>query len=68
MNMVDYTQTSLFRVFDTIEREANRFGVSVIGSEIIGLLPMDALVDAADYYLKLDGFDKKQILEKRMME
>jgi glutamate formiminotransferase len=68
MNMVDYTKTSLFRVFDTIEREANRYGVNVIGSEIIGLVPMQALVDVADYYLKLEDFDSSQVLEKRMFE
>ncbi|NMA86909.1 MAG: glutamate formimidoyltransferase [Tissierellia bacterium] len=68
MNMVDYTKTSLFRVFDTIEREANRYGVNVIGSEIIGLVPMNALMDVADYYLKLEDFDSSQVLEKRIFE
>ncbi|MCF6459814.1 glutamate formimidoyltransferase [Clostridium sp. Cult3] len=68
MNMVDYTKSSLFRVFDTIEREANRYGVNVIGSEIIGLVPVQALVDVADYYLKLEDFNSSQILEKRMFE
>lgn len=68
MNMVDYTKTSLFRVFDTVEREAKRYGVNVIGSEIIGLVPMNALIDTADYYLRLDNFDVSQILEKRMVE
>lgn len=68
MNMVDYTKTSLFRVFDTIEREANRYGVNVIGSEIIGLVPMNALIDVADYYLKLEDFDSSQVLEKRIFE
>lgn len=68
MNMVDYTKTSLFRVFDTIEREANRYGVNVIGSEIIGLVPMNALIDVADYYLKLENFDSSQVLEKRIFE
>lgn len=68
MNMVDYTKTSLFRVFDTIEREARRYGVNVIGSEIIGLVPMQALVDVADYYLRLENFHSSQILEKRMFE
>ncbi len=68
MNMVDYTKTSLFRVFDTIEREAMRYGVNVIGSEIIGLVPMQALVDVADYYLRLEDFDSSQILETRMFE
>lgn len=68
MNMVDYTKTPLFRVFDVIEREARRYGVNVIGSEIIGLVPMAALIDVADYYLRLENFDQSQILEKRMME
>lgn len=68
MNMVDYTKTSLFRVFETIEREANRYGVNVIGSEIIGLVPMNALIDVADYYLKLENFDSSQVLEKRIFE
>lgn len=68
MNMVDYTKTPLYRVFDVIEREAKRYGVNVIGSEIIGLLPMAAMIDVADYYLRLESFDHEQILEKRMME
>lgn len=68
MNMVDYTKSSLFRVFDTVEREARRYGVNVIGSEIVGLVPMNALVDVADYYLRLENFDTSQILEKRMVE
>ncbi len=68
INMVDYTKTPLFRVFDTVEREASRYGVNVLGSEIIGLVPMEALIDAADYYLRLEGFNKSQILEKRMAE
>jgi glutamate formiminotransferase len=68
MNMVDYTRTPLFRVFDMIEREANRYGVNVIGSEIIGLVPMNALLDCADYYLKVEDFSYDQILENRMYE
>lgn len=68
MNMVDYSKSSLFRVFDTVEREARRYGVNVIGSEIIGLVPMNALIDVADYYLRLEDFDYSQILEKRMAE
>lgn len=68
MNMVDYTKSSLFRVFDTVEREAKRYGVNVIGSEIIGLVPMNALIDVADYYLRLENFNTSQILESRMVE
>ena len=67
MNMVDYTKSSLFRVFDTVEREAKRYGINVIGSEIIGLVPMSALIDVADYYLRLENFDTSQILETRMV-
>lgn len=68
MNMVDYTKSSLFRVFDTVEREAKRYGVNVIGSELIGLVPMNAMIDVAEYYLRLENFDSSQILEKRMVE
>ncbi|MBV1820618.1 glutamate formimidoyltransferase [Anaerosalibacter bizertensis] len=68
MNMVDYTKTPLYRVFDMIEREANRYGVNVIGSEIIGLVPMNALIDCTNYYLKVEDFDESQILEKRIFE
>ncbi|NLY77546.1 MAG: glutamate formimidoyltransferase [Tissierellia bacterium] len=68
MNLVDYTKTSIFRVFDTIEREARRYGVNVIGSEIIGLVPMQALVDVADYYLRLENFSSDQILETKIYE
>jgi glutamate formiminotransferase len=46
--------------------EAKRYGVNVVGSEIIGLLPMDALINSAGYYLQLEGFNKDQILEKRI--
>lgn len=68
MNMVDYIKTPLYRVFDMIEREANRYGVNVIGSEIIGLVPMMALINCADYYLKIENFSEDQILEKRIYE
>ena len=68
MNMVDYKSTPLYRVFDMIEREAKRYGVNVIGSEIIGLVPMMALIDCADYYLRIENLREDQILEKRIYE
>ncbi|WP_026895157.1 glutamate formimidoyltransferase [Clostridiisalibacter paucivorans] len=68
MNMVNYEKTPLYRVFDMIEREAKRFGVNVLESEIIGLVPSYALIDCARYYLKIDGFKKDQILENRLGE
>ncbi|MDY6894522.1 MAG: glutamate formimidoyltransferase [Thermotogota bacterium] len=66
MNMVDYTKTSLYRVFQVIENEANRYGVNVVGSEIVGLVPLNALVDTADYFLKLEDFSYDKILENRI--
>ena len=66
INMVNYTGTPLHRVFETVKSEAARYGVNVIGSEIVGLTPLQALLDAADYYLRLEGFDRKQIMEENV--
>jgi glutamate formiminotransferase len=66
MSMVDYTKTPLYRVFQVIENEANRYGVNVIGSEIVGLVPLNALVDTADYFLKLEDFSYDRVLENRI--
>ncbi|MGE5626510.1 MAG: glutamate formimidoyltransferase [Solirubrobacterales bacterium] len=68
MNMTDYTKTALYRAFELIKIEARRYGVNVIGSEIIGLLPMEALIDTAVYYLGVEDFSMDQILETRIME
>lgn len=67
INMTDYTKTPLHRVFEAVRLEAERYGVSIAGSEIIGLAPMDALVDAASHYLRLDGFTSEQVIEKHML-
>lgn len=68
MNMVNYDGTPLYRVFEAIRAEAARWGVSIIGSEIIGLTPAKALIDCADYYLKIENFDyKKQVLENHLL-
>ena len=68
MNMTDYTKTALYRVFELIKIEARRFGVNVVGSEIIGLVPMEALTDSAAYYLGLEDFSMEQVLEARIWE
>ena len=68
LNMTDYSKTALYRVFELIKIEARRHGVNVIGSEIVGLVPMQALIDAAAYYLRLDGFSMDQVLETRLFE
>lgn len=68
INMVDFRGTPLFRVFEMVKSEAARYGVPVIGSEIVGLVPADALVDCADFYLRLENFQKDQVLENRLSE
>jgi len=68
INMTDYTRTALYRAFELAKIEARRYGVSVVGSEIVGLVPMEALIDTASYYLGLENFSMDQVLESRIME
>jgi glutamate formiminotransferase len=68
INMTDFTRTALYRVFETVKFEAARWGVTIAGSEIIGLVPMAALIDTAEYYLGLEDFSIAQVLESRIME
>jgi glutamate formiminotransferase len=68
MNLLNYKITPIFKVFDKIKEEAEKRGVEVLGSEIIGLVPMDALIDVAAHYLKLENFKKDQVLERRLKE
>jgi glutamate formiminotransferase len=68
INMTDYTKTPLYRAFELVRVEAKRYGVNIIGSEIIGFAPMETLVDSAAYYLGLERFSTEQILEVRMTE
>lgn len=68
MNMTDFTKTALYSAMELIRSEAGRHGVNVAGSEIVGLVPMEALIDAAAYYLGLEDFSMAQVLETRIME
>ena len=68
MNMTDYTKTSLYRSFELVRTEAKRYGVNVIGSEIVGLVPMEALIDTAVYYMGIEYFTMEQVLESRIWE
>jgi len=68
MNLVNYSKTPIFRVFETIKSEAARYGVAVTSSEIIGLVPQDAIIDVADFYLRLEKFSRNQILEVKLSE
>ena len=68
INMCDYRQTPLYRVLEFVRFEAARYGVHVVGTEIIGLSPMMALIDAADYYMQIEKFDaQKQVLENQLL-
>ena len=66
INVCNYKEVSLARVFETVKIEAERYGVNITGSEIVGLVPMEALLDAAAFYLRLEGFQLEQVLEKRL--
>jgi len=68
MNLTDFNKTPIYRVFETIKAEASRYGVNVIGSEIIGLVPAKALFDVADYYLRIENFSENMVLENRIYE
>lgn len=68
MNLTDYTKTSPYQALEMVRSEAKRFGVSVVGTEIIGLLPMAALIQSAEYYMGIENFSMDQILETRIME
>ena len=68
MNLTDYRHTPIHRVLELIRIEAARYGLSVTHSEIVGLLPAQALLDAAEFYLQLRGFSPDQILENRLSQ
>ena len=66
MNLTNYEKTPIFRVFDLVKREAERYGVSVLESEIVGLVPSAALLQSAEYFLRLEGFSADQVLENKL--
>jgi glutamate formiminotransferase / formiminotetrahydrofolate cyclodeaminase len=68
MNLTDFEQTPVHRVFEAVRREAQREGVSIAGSEIIGLIPKRALEGAAEFFLKVENFSPAQVLENRLEE
>jgi glutamate formiminotransferase / 5-formyltetrahydrofolate cyclo-ligase len=67
MNLTNYEKTPIFRVFETVKREAERYGVTILESEIVGLVPAGALSAAAEYYLQISDFNAdEQVLEKKL--
>jgi len=68
INMTNYRKTPLHRVFDCVRSEADRHGVPIVGSEIVGLTPAEALYMAAEHYLRLERFSAEQVLETKLLE
>jgi glutamate formiminotransferase len=66
MNLTNYEKTPIPRIFELVKREAGRYGVSILESEVVGLVPQAALIDAARWYLQLDLFSPGQVLETRL--
>ena len=68
MNLTDFTKTSIYSAFEMVKMEAARYGVAVVGSEVIGLIPQQALLDCAEYYLGIENFSQDQVIENRIAE
>jgi glutamate formiminotransferase len=68
MNLTNFEKTPIPRVFEMVKREAGRYGVAVLESEIVGLIPQTALLAAAEYYLQIEGFKPSQVLENKLRE
>jgi glutamate formiminotransferase len=68
INMTNFRKTPLHRVFECVRSEAERHGVEIVGSEIVGLTPADALFAAAEHYLRLERFTPGQVLETKLLE
>jgi glutamate formiminotransferase len=68
INMTNFKKTPLHRVFECVKSEAERHGVPIVGSEIVGLTPAEALVMTAEHYLRLEKFSPDQVLEMRLLE
>lgn len=66
MNLTNYRQTPVARVVEMVRREAARYGVALHHTELVGLIPQEAMVDASTWYLQLDQFEPEQILETRL--
>ncbi|MBB6061857.1 glutamate formiminotransferase [Thermosipho japonicus] len=67
MNLTNYKKSPIFRVFETIKREAQRYGVPVLNSEIIGMIPLKAAIETMKWYLQLDDFDEERVIENKIL-
>src|SRR5260370_13203651 len=66
MNLTDYRKSQVFKAYELVKLFADRYGVLVVGSEVVGLAPMDSLVDSAEFYLRLENFSRDQVLERKL--
>jgi glutamate formiminotransferase len=66
MNLTDYEETPIFRAFELVRREARRYGVTIVGSEVVGLVPQAALNACSEFYLQIENFSNDVILERRL--
>src|SRR5260370_24874433 len=68
INLTDFEQTPMHRVYEMVKREAERYGVVPVGSEIVGLVPKKAIEMAADFFLQLENFSPAQVFENKLSE
>lgn len=68
MNMFDYVNTPLYRTYEIVKLEASRYGINVIGSELVGVVPMESLINSLEFYIGLENFDRNQILENHLLD
>ena len=68
MNLTNYEKTPMFRVFEAVKREAARYGVAILESEIVGLVPAAALHGTAEHFLQISDFKPNQVLETRLRQ
>ena len=68
MNLVNFEKTRIYQALEMVKSEAKRYGVTVANTELIGLLPLQALIDSAAYYMQIEDFKPEQVLETLLIE
>lgn len=68
MNMFDFEKTPLYRTFELVKIEASRYGINVVGSELVGVIPVESLINSLEFYMGIESFDRNQILENHLFE
>ena len=68
MNLTNFEKTPIFRVLELIRREAARYGVNVVGTELVGMAPLQAMLDVAEWYLQITDFNRNQVLETMILD